>query len=147
MHPSVDEPYWDADVIFQQDLALAHTSNSTSACFNDRSITVLDRPAQWPELNPVEDLWWIVERKIRDTAAQNADELKSASKATWASWTPLQSCVFVTFITLHWRSNSCKMSPKQLVRANIVQYLDCFSEGCYFCFKNPIFVFSDFPIL
>ncbi len=38
-----------------------------------------------PDMNPIEDLWSIVKRKRRDTRPNNADDLKDAIKATWAS--------------------------------------------------------------
>ncbi len=87
VHPSADKLYGDADFIFQQDLAPAHTSKGTKSWFNDHGVTVLDWPANWPDLNPIENLWAIVKRKMRDTRPNNADDLKSAIKATWASIT------------------------------------------------------------
>ncbi len=48
-------------------------------------VTVLDWPANSPDLNPMENLWGIVKKKIRDTRPNNADDLKAAIKATWAS--------------------------------------------------------------
>ncbi|KAM9311595.1 E3 ubiquitin-protein ligase SH3RF2 [Gastrophryne carolinensis] len=47
-------------------------------------------PAYSPDLSPIENLWGIVKRKMRDTRLNNADKLKAAIKATWASITPLQ---------------------------------------------------------
>ncbi len=41
----------------------------------------------WPG-PPIENLWGIVKRKMRDTRPNNADDLKAAIKATWASITP-----------------------------------------------------------
>ncbi len=68
MLPSADKLYGDADFIFQQDLAPAHTAKGTKSWFNDRGVTVLDWPADSPDLNPIEDLWSIiVKRKMRDT--------------------------------------------------------------------------------
>lgn len=90
MLPSADKLYGDADFIFQQDLAPAHTAKSTKSWFNDHGITVLDWPANSPDLNPIENLWGIVKRKMRDTRPNNADDLKAAIKATWASITPQQ---------------------------------------------------------
>ncbi len=90
VHPSADKLYGDADFIFQQDLAPAHTSKGTKSWFNDHGVTVLDWPANSPDLNPIENLWAIVKRKMRDTRPNNADDLKSAIKATWASITPEQ---------------------------------------------------------
>ncbi len=42
MLPSADKLYGDADFIFQQDLAPAHTAKCTKSCFNDHGVTVLD---------------------------------------------------------------------------------------------------------
>ncbi len=38
-----------------------------------------------PDLKPIENIWRIVKRKMRDTRPNNADDLKAAIKATWAS--------------------------------------------------------------
>ena len=48
---------------------------------------MLDGPANSPDLNPIEDVWGIVKRMTRDTRPNNADKLKSAVQATWASIT------------------------------------------------------------
>ena len=42
MIPSVEDLYGDADFIFQQDLAPAHTARSTKTWFDAHAITVLD---------------------------------------------------------------------------------------------------------
>ncbi len=88
MLPSADQLFKDADFIFQQDLAPALTAKSTKSWFNDHGVTVLDWPANSPDLNPIENLWGIVKRKMRDTRPNNADELKATVKETWASIPP-----------------------------------------------------------
>ncbi len=88
MLPSADKLYGDADFIFQQDLAPAHTAKVTKSWFNDHDVMVLDWPANSPDLKPIENLWGIVKRKMRDTRPNNADDLKPTIKATWASVTP-----------------------------------------------------------
>ncbi len=96
MLPSADKLYGDTDFIFQQDLAPAHTAKSTKSWFNDNGVTVLDWPANSPDLNPIENLWGIVKRKMRDTRPNNADDLKAAIKATWASIPPQQCHKLIT---------------------------------------------------
>ncbi len=96
MLPSADKLYGDADFIFQQDLAPAHTAKGTKSWFNDHGVTVLDWPTNSPDLNPIENLWGIVKRKMRDTRPNNADELKATVKETWASIPPQQCHKLIT---------------------------------------------------
>ncbi len=96
MLPSADKLYGDADFIFQQDLAPAHTAKGTKSWFNDHGVTVLDWPANSPDLNPIENLWGIVKRKMWDTRPNNADDLKAAIKATWDSIPPQQCHKLIT---------------------------------------------------
>ncbi len=56
MLPSADNIYGNADFIFQQDLAPAHTAKGTKSWFNDHGVTVLDWLANSPDLNPIENL-------------------------------------------------------------------------------------------
>ncbi len=96
MLPSADKLYGDADFIFQQDLAPAHTAKGTKSWFSDHGVTVLDWPANSPDLNPIENLWSIVKRKMRDTRPNNADELKATVKEIWASIPPHQCHKLIT---------------------------------------------------
>ncbi len=67
MLPSADKLYGDADFIFQQDLAPAHTAKGTKSWFNDHGVTVLDWPSNSPDLNPRESM-------MRDTRPNNTDD-------------------------------------------------------------------------
>ncbi len=69
---------------------------SNKSWFSDHGVTVLDWPANSPDLNPIENLWGIVKRKMRDTRPNNADDLKAAIKATWASIPPQQCHKLIT---------------------------------------------------
>ncbi len=59
--PSADQLFKDADLIFQQDLAPAHTAKRTKSWLNDHGVGVLDWPENSPDLNPIENLLGIVE--------------------------------------------------------------------------------------
>ncbi len=96
MLPSADQLFKDADFIFQQDLAPAHTAKSTKSWLNDNGVGVLDWPANSPDLNTIENLWCIVKRKMRNKRPKNADELKATVKETWASIPPQQCHKLIT---------------------------------------------------
>ncbi len=66
MLPSPKQLFKDAHLIFQQDLAPAHTVKSTNSWLNDHGVGVLDWPANSPDLNPTENIWGIVKRKIKN---------------------------------------------------------------------------------
>ncbi|KAJ7324760.1 hypothetical protein JRQ81_017780 [Phrynocephalus forsythii] len=101
MLPSTDELYGDADFIVQQDLAPAHTAQSTKTWFNDHEVIVLDWPANSPDLNPLENLWGIAKRKMRDMRQNNAMELKAAIEAFWSSITPHQCHRLIASMPCH----------------------------------------------
>ncbi len=62
MLPSADQLYGDVDFIFQQDLAPAHTAKVNESWFNDHGVTVLDWPANSPDLNPIENIYQVLSR-------------------------------------------------------------------------------------
>jgi len=92
MLPSADQLFKDADFLFQQDLAPAHTAKSTKSWLNNHGVGVLDWPANSPDLN----IWGIVKRKMRNKRPENADELKVTVKQTWASIPPQQCHKLIT---------------------------------------------------
>ncbi len=72
---SADQLFKDADFIFQQDLAPAHTAKSIKSWLNDHGVGVLGCPENSQDLNPIENLWGIVKRKMRN---------KRHKKCRWA---------------------------------------------------------------
>jgi len=71
--------------VFQQDSAPAHTSRVAKKWFNDNGIQVLDWPGNSPDLNPIENLWTIMKRKVRKHHASNLKELAFYIKRVWCT--------------------------------------------------------------
>ncbi|CAD6192317.1 unnamed protein product [Caenorhabditis auriculariae] len=79
-----------ANMIYQQDNASVHASNSTLAWFAAKNVVLLDWPACSPDLNPVENLWSVLVRRVYANAKQytTVNGLKRAIRAEWdVLWT------------------------------------------------------------
>ncbi len=74
MFSSADQLFKDADFIFQQDLAPAHTAKSTKSWLNDHGVGVLDWPENWPDLNLRESTGYY----------QEENEKQETKKCRWA---------------------------------------------------------------
>ena len=73
--------------VFMQDNAPIHVSRSTKAWLRRKNIPLLDWPANSPDLNPMENLWGILVRRIysENKQYQSVGELKMAIVAAWQS--------------------------------------------------------------
>ncbi len=134
MVPSADKLYGDADFIFQQDLAPAHTAKATKIWFNDYGVTVLDCPANSPDLNLIENLWSIFKRKMRDTRLNNVDDLKAAIRATWASLHLSSATDWSTSCHATLMQSFMQKEAKPSIEY-IYSKWTYFSEAWHFCFK------------
>ncbi len=54
-----------SDVIFMQDNASCHTSQVTKKWFQNNNITLMDWPPQSPDMNPIENLWDLLDSRAR----------------------------------------------------------------------------------
>ena len=70
-------------VKFQQDNAPCHKSATTKRWFRENNIVLLKWPAQSPDLNPIEHLWCILKRKIREHKITSKTALKKALIQEW----------------------------------------------------------------
>ncbi len=85
MLPSADKLYGDDDFIFQQDLAPAHTAKGTKSWFNDHGVTVLDWPANSPDLNPIDNIWWETPDPTMQMSWRTCASLHLSSATDWLS--------------------------------------------------------------
>jgi hypothetical protein len=71
--------------IFQQDNASVHTACIVKDFFAESNITVLKWPANSPDLNPIENLWWYLKRELGlyKEAPTSMDELWERVQDVW----------------------------------------------------------------
>ncbi len=80
---SAFELYEDSNWIFQQDNDPKHTSRVTKAFMAEASINLLPWPSQSPDLNPIENLWSILDVKLKDRRCNNETELFECISNGW----------------------------------------------------------------
>jgi transposase len=93
---------------FQQDNWTVHTAGTSQAWFHNHGIDLIDWPAWSPDLNPIENLWSDLKRRVYAHHPQTMEELEDWIGKEWAA-------TDLTFI-----SHLCRSMPQrlQLLREN-----------------------------
>lgn len=71
------------DCQFQQDKAPCHTSRMSTQALNMAGVRVLQWPGNSPDLNPIENVWGYLKRKISENPPQNRNELIARLIRLW----------------------------------------------------------------
>lgn len=70
--------------VLQQDGASCHRARSTSRFLRMRQVRILnDWPAQSPDLNIIENMWFFLQERLKKRVLNNLDELWEAAKEEW----------------------------------------------------------------
>ena len=69
--------------LFQQDSALCHKAKSVMNWFQPKDDRVLKRPGNLIDLNPIENLWTLIKKKVFTSKSASMDGLKRIIKEVW----------------------------------------------------------------
>ncbi len=88
MLPSRRHLFQGRPCIFQQDNAKPYSAHITKSWLRRKRVRVLDWPACSPDLSPIENVWHILKRKMRQRRPRTVAHLKTCLQEEWDKITP-----------------------------------------------------------
>jgi transposase len=81
-------------VIFQQDNDPTHTAKLVKEYLQDQSYKVMEWPPQSPDLNPIENMWALLKRRLTEyeTATKSMNELYERVTEAWYDQMKPEEC-------------------------------------------------------
>ena len=83
MFPSVEKLFQNGEYIYQQDNAPCHKAKRVMEFFQRKGVSIMDWPAQSPDLNPIENLWTILKQKVHNSKPSSLDVLWETVNGVW----------------------------------------------------------------
>ena len=74
--------------VFQHDNDPKHTAKATKECLKKKHIKVLEWPSQFPDLNPIENLWRQLKLRVAKRQPQQLKDLERICKEEWTKIPP-----------------------------------------------------------
>ena len=106
---SIEEFFPIGDNVFQQDNNLKHTAWLNKRYLEPKLIPVVPWPAHYLDLNPIENFWFILDRKLHDCRTTNKDEM---FKTFLDGWNALPIDLLTRFI------NSISLRCTEVIKSN-----------------------------
>ena len=81
--------------IFQQDSAPCHTARIVKQWFVETGVQLLDWLGNLPDLNPIENLWVLIKKRVAQRKCSSLKEMKEAIRDVWCCKITPQSLLLI----------------------------------------------------
>ena len=69
--------------VFMQDNAPCHATKSVKTFLSKKDVAVIEWPAQIPDMNPIENVWKLLNERLNEQNPRNVEELWTNFKGEW----------------------------------------------------------------